>query len=89
METKRAYAVSLLLAVMLLVVPLSAYVAGYLLCPLDVKTDPNSTGIVFRKYATEWEVSVFKPCGRLDSLVTGRQVWVYTPARIIQILGSA
>jgi hypothetical protein len=72
METKRAYAIPILLAVVVLVVvPLSAYIGSYLwFGDYSLLTDVN----VNRDYGHRWQTSLFAPLGEAEEFITGRHV---------------
>jgi hypothetical protein len=78
METKRAYAVPILLAVVVLVVvPLSVYVGSYFVRGV---VWPDHRGKV-RSYPTTLEARLFKPAAALESVITGSTVFaLYYPS---------
>jgi hypothetical protein len=69
METKRAYAVPILFAVVVLVViPLSIYVGSYLW--FGNYAVQGTTPI--RTYDYRWQIELFGPLGMAEKFVTGR-----------------
>jgi hypothetical protein len=78
METNRAYAVPILLAVVVLVViPLSVYVGSYLLTG-DYAVQGTT---VIRTYDYRWQIELFKPLEMAENFVTGRDLLLaYRPS---------
>src|SRR5688500_9980798 len=71
METKRAYAIPVLLAaVVLAAASLSAYVGSYLLSGEYGLEDDT----VWRAYDHDWQVELFTPLGRAEKFLTGHDV---------------
>ena len=83
MEEKRTSGAMWVAAVvLLLLVPITAYIAGYFLrCEVSPglmapEYPPNNRGLLFRTYPTELEVQLFRPAARIESTLTGKEVSV-------------
>jgi hypothetical protein len=81
METKRSSAAPILAAIVMLLVPLTSYVAAYFLRGSVVHNttefaDPNDSKV--RAFASEWEAALFAPAAAVEALVIGKGVTVTT-----------
>jgi hypothetical protein len=80
MTKKRTSGVWMAVAVIvLLLVAVTAYVGAYFLRCEIIDTSNLPSKPIFRVYHTVHEAIIFKPVGRLESLITGRQVFICGP----------
>src|SRR5690348_5675323 len=67
----------------LIVVPLGAYVAGYLFLS---NSFPSGNGVLVRTYRSHWEVTIFTPAARAESYLTGAKVTVTRPVSFDELV---
>jgi hypothetical protein len=81
MDDKRSSTAPVLIAIALLLLPLTCYVSAYFLrseVMMDTMLPSDPDGYMVRAFAGELEAALFAPAAAVESLVTGKGVTITT-----------
>jgi hypothetical protein len=77
MTSRSSTAAPILAVLAVVLVTLGAYVGGY----VWLGSYGSGSDAIVRVYAQDWQVSLFAPAARIESLITGRETYAMTPLR--------